>query len=418
MMPFSILRTWFLGFLGWGIFGAGAYFLYEWSNGVTAPEQVAIDGNGRGEIGVDERGPRAVIVQADRQGGTSYLWGGLALLLLATGGGWPVWRSLMSSTSGKRPLTSTASRSQRLLRGDGSELAVEHFGPADAPVLLFTHGWSLDRSDWEEARVVLGERYHLVFWDLAGLGQSTAPRTADHSLEKMAADLEAVLTEATAGPCLLIGHSIGGMIQQTFCRMFPQHLNDRVRGLVFVHTTYTNPTKTAVGAALLTALQKPVLEPLTYLSIWMSPLMWLSNWQSYWNGSLHLSARLTSFSGKQTWQQVDHLCQLQAKASPAVVGRGSLAMTRLDEQAALRNVPVPTLVVAGMCDRLTKPDASRVLAQLLPDSQLVTLAGGHFGHWEQSSDFHEALSTFADSVFGVASELVSHQTSPLHASQR
>jgi pimeloyl-ACP methyl ester carboxylesterase len=264
---------------------------------------------------------------------------------------------------------------------------------------LFTHGWSLDRSDWDGVRAALGDRYHLVFWELAGLGRSTAPRTADHSLEKMAADLEAVLMQATAGPIILVGHSIGGMIQQTFCRLFPQHLEQRVRGLVFVHTTYTNPAKTALGSIILTALQKPVLEPLTFLTIWLAPLMWLSNWQSYWNGSLHLSTRLTSFAGKQTWKHLDHASRLQACAWPAVVGRGMLAMTRFDEQATLPQIHVPALVIAGQDDRLTKPGASQVLAQRLPEAKLITLQpAGHFGLWEQRVEFEAALADFADSL--------------------
>jgi pimeloyl-ACP methyl ester carboxylesterase len=267
------------------------------------------------------------------------------------------------------------------------------------PTLLFTHGWSLDQSDWNGVRDAFSDRYHLVFWDLGGLGRSTAPRNADHSLEKMAADLEAVLTQATSGPVVLIGHSIGGMIQQTFCRLFPQHLEQRVRGIVFVHTTYTNPAKTAFLSPLLTALQKPVLEPLTYLTIWLAPLMWMSNWQSYWNGSLHLSTRLTSFAGRQTWRHIDHASRLQARAWPAVVGRGMLAMTRFDEQATLPQIHVPALVIAGQDDRLTKPEASHVLAQRLADAKLITLRpAGHFGLWEQQPEFQTALATFVDAV--------------------
>jgi pimeloyl-ACP methyl ester carboxylesterase len=401
MMPFSVLRMWFLGLISWAVLAAGIYLFYEWANGLGAPEAVSIEVPVSASSSDSETGRRTLIVQHDRRGGIPFLIGALALLLLSTGGIGVLLRILGSVTSAPEP--PIASRIQCVKRPDGSELYVEHVGPETEPVLLFTHGWTLDRSDWDGARAALGERYHLVFWDLAGLGRSRSPRNADHSLEKMAADLEAVLNEASTGPVILVGHSIGGMIQQTFSRLFPEQLNQRVRGLVLVHTTYTNPAKTALGSPILRALQKPVLEPLTYLTIWLAPLMWLSNWQSYWNGSLHLSTRLTSFAGKQTWKQIDAASRLQARAWPAVVGRGMLAMTEFDEQATLPQVFLPVLIIAGADDRLTKPEASGVLAQLLPDAKLqVLMPAGHFGHWEHPSEFHTALSTFADSITAVA----------------
>jgi len=378
--------------------GVGGYFLYQWNHSSTRPQAVTVDVPNWENPQDAELQERTVNVQPDRQQRMIYLLSGLALLLLGSGGLSPLLR-IFSGGNIDQSANSQPARTERLSRPDGSELHIEHVGPEQGPIILFTHGWSLDRSDWDGVRAEFGDRYHLVFWDLAGLGQSTAPRNADHSLDKMAADLEAVLQHVTQGPAILVGHSIGGMIQQTFCRLFPQHLDHRVRGLVFVHTTYTNPAKTALGSPILTALQKPILEPLTHLMIWLAPLMWLSNWQSYWNGSLHVSTRLTSFAGKQTWKHIDHGCRLQARAWPAVVGRGMLAMTRFDEQEILPRIKVPALVIAGRHDRLTKHEASQFLAQQLPQAKLVTLdPAGHFGLWEQSADFHAALATFADSL--------------------
>lgn len=398
MMPFSVLRMWFFGLTGWLVLGFGVYLLYEWSRVRSVPEAVTLDVRDLQAEGAGDPRERTVIVQRDRPSSSLPLWGGLLLVLFGSGVPRMVWR-LLSGGFGRRSDRVPASRTQRLLRPDGSELHIEHVGPETAPVLLLTHGWSLDQSDWDGVRAALGDRYHLVLWDLAGLGRSTAPQNGDHSLEKMAADLEAVLMQATEGPVILVGHSIGGMIQQVFCRMFPSHLEQRVRGIVFVHTTYTNPAKTALGSPLLIALQKPVLEPLTYLTIWLAPLMWLSNWQSYWNGSLHLSTRLSSFAGQQTWQQIDAASRLQARAWPAVVGRGMLAMTRFDEQQTLPQISVPTLIIAGWNDRLTKREASQVLAQRLPHASLITLEpAGHYGLWEQHAGFESALATFADSL--------------------
>ena len=98
-------------------------------------------------------------------------------------------------------------------------------------------------------------------------------------------------------PAVLVGHSIGGMILLTFCKAFPEALGTRVAGLVLAHTSYTNPVRTTHMAALYSAIEKPVLIPLLYLTIALWPLAWLMNWMSYFNGSAHKSTHSTSFSG-------------------------------------------------------------------------------------------------------------------------
>ena len=95
------------------------------------------------------------------------------------------------------------------------------------------------------------------------------------------------------------------MITLTFCKVFPEALGTRVMGLVLAHTSYTNPVRTTSMAGLYTALEKPVLIPLMYLTIALWPLAWLMNWMSYFNGSAHRSTHKSSFSGNETRGQLN-----------------------------------------------------------------------------------------------------------------
>ena len=106
-----------------------------------------------------------------------------------------------------------------------------------------------------------------------------------------------MLAFAGGRPAVLVGHSIGGMITLTFCKVFPEALGRRVAGLVLAHTSYTNPVRTTQMAGLYTAIEKPVLIPLMYLTIATWPLVWLMNWMSYLNGSAHRSTHKASFVG-------------------------------------------------------------------------------------------------------------------------
>jgi pimeloyl-ACP methyl ester carboxylesterase len=185
------------------------------------------------------------------------------------------------------------------------------------------------------------------------------------------------------------------MIALTFCRLFPEALGSRVRGLALVQTTYTNPVRTTTLAGLLTALERPIIVPLLHLTIGLAPLVWLMNQLSYLNGSAHLSTLHSGFAGRETWAQIDHFARLGVKAWPAVLARGMFGMLRYDASATLRTVRVPTLVVVGDRDPVCKPEASERMHQAIAGSQLAVLSPAkHMGLIEHHGAFAERVSQF------------------------
>lgn len=382
MMPFSVLRTWSLGLFSWLILGAGVYCLYEWNDRAHPTVQGRADGEQNVVLADDQAWP--------------YLAGGVALVAWSLIGYLPM-LPLLGKAKFDEPKPDRRGEVLIVDRPDGSRLNVEIYGNATGPTLVFTHGWSLDSTEWYYAKKLLADRYRVVVWDLPGLGRSRGPNDNNYKLEKMAADLDAV-AEAVAPDqrVFLIGHSIGGMITQTYCRVFADKLSERVAGLVLDHTTYQNPITTAVGAPLWKALEKPLLVPLNYLTIAMAPLAWLSNWQSYLNGSLHMVSRISSFAGGQTMGQVDYASLLFAKAWPGVVARGNLAMLEFDAKATLPTIETPTLVIGGQYDRLTKIEASQYMEEHLPHGLLTTVAAGHLGLWECHEEVFGAIGEFVE----------------------
>ena len=284
-------------------------------------------------------------------------------------------------------------------------MQIEFYGPEDGTPIVLTHGWGLDSREWNYLKRDLSDRFRLIVWDEPGLGKSTPPTNRDYSLENLARDLEAVLALAGDKPAILLGHSIGGMITLTFCRLFPSALGSRVMGLVLTHTTPTNPVRTTSGAAFYTAIEKPVLMPLMYLTIALSPLVWLMNWLSYLNGSAHLMNKLSSFGGTETWEQIDFATKFQPQASPAVLARGMLGMMRYDATKTLAAISVPTLVVAGDRDSTTKPEASERICASVPGARLITLTPAkHLGLIEHHTRYAEVVGEFAYAAPGALTE--------------
>ena len=323
MIPTSIIRIWFLGLFSWILLGLGIYLSHKWYQHAWSYDFNLQRSYFDPHIGNNHE-TRLLIIAA-------------CLLFLVLGGGLIVRGILSLLTKGKNPKavgqlpkkSREGATISQLGRPDGSQLRVECYGREDAPPIILTHGWGANSTEWDYLKKELSDAFRLIVWDLPGLGRSTRPTNRDYSLENLSRHLEAVLGLAGDQPAILLGHSIGGMITLTFCRLFPKALGDRVRAIALVQTTYTNPVRTTSMAGLFTALERPVLVPLLHLTIWLSPLIWLSNVMSYLNGSAFLSTKSSGFAGTETWEELDFVARFQLQASPAVMARGMLGMLEL-----------------------------------------------------------------------------------------
>ncbi|HEX8372469.1 MAG TPA: alpha/beta hydrolase [Chthoniobacterales bacterium] len=385
MIPTFILCMWLLGLLSAAFIVGAIYLGREWYSRSWMWDETL-----RQSIFAPDYGWNAP---------TALLAGAVVLGLIACLGR-PILKLIVKlmrkSGDDPRQAAQVPAHEQRIRRPDGSELLVKSYGPLEAPPLVMTHGWGLNSDEWFHAHRELAGDFRLIVWDEPGLGGSKGPDNNDFSLEKLANDLRAVLEVAGSQPTVLIGHSIGGMIILTFCRLFPQDLGSRVSGLVLTHTTHTNPVRTTSGAAFFTAIEKPILVPLMYLTIGLSPLIRLMNIMSYLNGSSHVMNMLSSFAGTESWEQIDFGAHFQAKASPGVLARGMLGMMRYDATATLKTIALPTLVVAGDRDNTCKPEASeRMHREILGADKITLTPARHLGLIEHHARYAEAVRKLA-----------------------
>jgi pimeloyl-ACP methyl ester carboxylesterase len=133
----------------------------------------------------------------------------------------------------------------------------------------------------------------------------------------------------------------------------------------------------------------------------LSPLLWLTNWLNYLNGTTHLSTRLTGFTGQGTWEQVSLASRPQPRPSPAVLARGTLGMLDYDATKTLPKIHIPTLVIAGDRDPLCKPSASEFIQQNVPSAQLSMLSPArHMGNIEHHTRFAQLVADFVPTALG------------------
>jgi pimeloyl-ACP methyl ester carboxylesterase len=327
------------------------------------------------------------------------LIGAIALIVFSLLGKSVVRLILSKSRKGvDNPKAERYPQQQRIERPDGSIINVEHGGIKGKQTIVFLHGWNSNSMQWYYQKKHFEKDYHLVLMDHAGLGKSKRPANRDYSLEKLAADLKAVISQSGAKEPILWGHSMGGFTILTFCKVYPEKLS-KIKGIILEHTTYTDPTRTSILSSLLSAIQNPVLKPLCWLMVAFSPFLWISRWMSYLNGTSLIVTRFLTFAGTQTGAQLDFTALLSTMAPPAITGRGVLGMFQYDATKVLSRITVPSLVIGADSDRLTKPEASEFMFKNLPESKLLMLSpAGHMGFVELHQEVNMGVDDFLASI--------------------
>ncbi len=113
---------------------------------------------------------------------------------------------------------------------DGVEISFEVKGEGNV-ALVFTHGWSCDKSYWSNFRDEFAKDFKVVTIDLAGHGESGLNRE-NYTVELFGEDVAAVANHLKLNKIILIGHSMGGAVIIEAAKRLP----GKVIGLVGVDT--------------------------------------------------------------------------------------------------------------------------------------------------------------------------------------
>ncbi|MFP3995199.1 alpha/beta hydrolase [Pseudomonas capeferrum] len=93
---------------------------------------------------------------------------------------------------------------------DGVQIFYKDWGPRDAPVIHFHHGWPLSADDWDaQLLFFLAEGFRVVAHDRRGHGRSSQVWDG-HDMDHYADDVAAVVEHLDIQGAVHVGHSTGG----------------------------------------------------------------------------------------------------------------------------------------------------------------------------------------------------------------
>jgi pimeloyl-ACP methyl ester carboxylesterase len=112
---------------------------------------------------------------------------------------------------------------------NGVEIAYLDEGSGESGCVVLVHGFASNANvNWVETgwlRHLTREGFRVIAVDNRGHGESQKfYDVADYSLEKMAADIDGLMTHLELSSAHIIGYSMGARITMRFCGLFPQRV--------------------------------------------------------------------------------------------------------------------------------------------------------------------------------------------------
>ncbi len=255
----------------------------------------------------------------------------------------------------------------------GIEWHYEVEGEGD--VLLFLHGWGVDKRIWRQQTKHFAQKYKVITLDLPGHGESTFQKV---SLQRMAEDVIYLFEHIGAKHVTIIGSSLGGLLGLKLFSISPNKFNR----MVFVGSM----PKFAKSADYPYGLDVSQMKKLDGQLNTAYPSIVNIFFRSLFTKEERESRR---FKWLQKFRQFDQVPIKQALAEYLEV------LENEDLREALKSVSVPVQFINGTHDPICNMDTVKFLKELLPKAQFDMFENcGHFPFLSKPHEFNQVLEKF------------------------
>ena len=249
-----------------------------------------------------------------------------------------------------------------LVRVGETELDVERSG--SGPPLLLIMGMSGTALHWGEPFLeLLRKDFDVIAYDHRGVGASTKLDGAV-TIAEMAEDAAGLLQALGIDSANVVGISMGGMIAQELALAHPELVRTLTLGC-----TYCG----GEGSSLADPADMQVL----------AEAMMSGDRERAIRAGWEINVSPSYAADTEAWAAFQGVAQRRAVAVPVVMSQMQACMAH-DTHDHLASLEMPTLVIHGTEDKLLPEPNGRLIASLIPGSQLEILEGvGHLFFWEQ-----------------------------------
>jgi len=226
----------------------------------------------------------------------------------------------------------------------------------DKEPLLLIAGLSCDLSIWTSVLDKLSQKFRIIMFDNRDVGR-TDYANADYLVDDMADDTARLIKKLGYEKVNILGHSMGGAIAQNIAYRYP----DVVDKLIICNSLVQVPT-VSKAAMEFTGKLKEISTDIGLSAQSIAPWIYSDDYLRFDNNLEQLSELMRSYPFPQ--RADGYLRQLSA-------------LNKFDSAGYLHQIKHLTLIIAGSHDLLTPLSQSQMMADHIPNSQLVVLPGSH-----------------------------------------
>ncbi|EKP65012.1 alpha/beta hydrolase [Acinetobacter baumannii] len=249
---------------------------------------------------------------------------------------------------------------------DGVEIFYKDWGPRDAQVLFFHHGWPLSSDDWDtQLLFFLKEGFRVVAHDRRGHGRSSQVWDG-HDMDHYADDVAEVVKHLNIKNAIHIGHSTGG---GEVAHYIARHGQENVKKAVLVSAVPPLMVKTESNPE---GLPKEVFDDLQNQVLTNRAQFFRDLPSGPFYGFNRPDVKPSEGIIANWWRQ-------GMTGSAKAHYDGIVAFSQTDFTEDLKKITIPVLVLHGDDDQIVPYKTSGVKsAELLQNSQLKIYPG--FSH--------------------------------------
>ena len=229
--------------------------------------------------------------------------------------------------------------------------------------LLFISGLSGGSWSWYEQVPFFADHFLTIAYDNRGAGRSSMP-PGPYTMKQLAEDARGLLDHLGIAECFVLGLSMGGMIAQELALLAPTRIRTMVLGCTHCGGTTRIPPSPEV---LQTFMNNDGLSDEQIVD---------KNLPFFFSEECRRERPEVVASYRKV--------QLETPLQPVHAFHAQLAaIAGFSCCERLAQIELPTLIVSGTADVLVPLENARILAKLIPNSELIEIAGaGHALHAE------------------------------------
>src|SRR6188768_114808 len=256
-------------------------------------------------------------------------------------------------------------------------------GPDDAPVIIFIHGFPLNKSMWNIQVETLKENYRVITYDIRGHGNSDAG-IDEFFIELFVIDLLRLMEKLKIEKSILCGLSLGGYIALNAVLKHP----DRFDGLIL------NDTQCIADTPEIKENRCNVIISIKEKGV-----------EQYADEIIKNLFAPESFTKKKN--VIDAVREMIISTPKQSLCNTLHALAERKETCnELHEINIPVLIMVGKEDKITPIAAARQMHELILNSKLEIIQhAGHLSNLENPTEFNAHLVNFFELV-GKKSSLV------------